>query len=346
MLASCAKNIGFTPLVIDCFSDIDTQKLALDCNKVDRLDLDRVKTAFFYLKLKNSFSYVVYGSGLECYPATLEFLNQNLIVLGNTPDTFFAIQNKLKFFQTLTKLQIPFPETIFVPPVTKDDWLIKPMQGEGGSGMQRYKGLLNDSPDIYWQKYQAGIPISVLFVANGCDFKIIGFNKQFVTSLADNDFVFSGVINQPEISRRLVNRVSDWLSSLVDRFSLKGINSLDLIVNDQQCYVLEINPRPSASMQLYDKNLLSVHIDSFRCRELTSVSKVRDYHGYQIIFAETDVCIRKNVLWPEWTADTPYAGAIINTATPICSIIARGKNEQQVKDLLLLRQQYIKQLLS
>ncbi|NOR68149.1 MAG: ATP-grasp domain-containing protein, partial [Methylomarinum sp.] len=345
MLAQLAKNIGFEPLVIDCFSDADTQVLALDCIKVDSLALECVKAAFSVLSLKYTITHVVYGSGLECYPATLAFLNQNLTVLGNTPDAFLAIQNKPQFFQTLIRLQIPFPETTFEPPINSEGWLIKPMQGEGGIGVKKYKCLPDDSADIYWQKYQPGIAMSVLFMANGYDFKIIGFNKQFVTSLVDNDFVFSGVISQPEISEWLVNIVSAWLNQLVVEFSLKGINSLDFIVNDTQCYVLEINPRPSASMQLYKSSILSAHIDSFSVERLASIERPDDYQGYQIIFAESDIYINKNTLWPAWVVDIPQADAFINTGMPICSIIARGKNEQQVKDLLLLKQLNIKKLL-
>ena len=38
-------------------------------------------------------------------------------------------------------------------------------------------------------------------------------------------------------------------------------------------------------------------------------------------------------------------GSIIHTGEPICSIIAGGKNEQQVEDLLLSRQQQLMNLL-
>jgi len=88
MLAQFAANLNVQSLVIDCFSDVDTGKLALQCVRVDSLSLVHVKTAIFSLMAKYSVSHVVYGSGLECYPATLEFLHQNLSVLGNTPDTF------------------------------------------------------------------------------------------------------------------------------------------------------------------------------------------------------------------------------------------------------------------
>ena len=46
MLARYARNIGYTPLVIDCFSDVDTKKLSIECVCVSSLSLEYVETAF------------------------------------------------------------------------------------------------------------------------------------------------------------------------------------------------------------------------------------------------------------------------------------------------------------
>ena len=56
--------------------------------------------------------------------------------------------------------------------------------------------------------------------------------------------------------------ITGWLKQLVPVFALKGLNSLDFIHADDCSYVLEINPRPSASMQLYDEDLLNRHIQA------------------------------------------------------------------------------------
>lgn len=352
MLTQLATNIGYTPLVIDCYSDVDTQKHALDCIKVDTLALVHVKKALAILKAQYAITHVIYGSGFERYINTLAFLHQQMCVLGNTVNVFSSIQNKHIFFSKLKQLQIPYPDVTFHVPVDNNEWLIKPMQGEGGIGIKRYKDLPTNAASYYWQKQCAGIPMSVLFVANGAGYKICGFNKQLVIRINDNEFVFSGVISQPEIDDYIVQTVALWLGSLVSEFALKGINSLDFIVKDKQCYALEVNARPSASMQLYNDVLLATHIDSFLDNDVTLLSVgeawgdcVNGYQAYKIIYAETEVCIKQNLEWPVWVVDTPEAGSFIHTGMPICSIIADGKNEQHVFENLQFRQQQLSKLL-
>jgi len=352
MLTQLATNIGLIPLVIDCYSDFDTQEQALDCVKVDSLALVHVKKALAILKTQYTVTHVIYGSGLERYINTLEFLYKNLSVVGNMPGVFSSIQNKINFFSKLKQFQIPYPDVTFQVPVDNDMWLIKPMQGEGGLGIKKHKELPENLASYYWQKQCAGTPMSVLFVANGTEFKIYGFNKQLLIQIDDNEFVFSGVISQPEINDYIAQEVSLWLACLVPEFALKGLNSLDFIVEDRQCYALEINPRPSASMQLYNEDLLATHINSFLDsndpflpEEESCDDVINHYRSYKIIFAETGVCIKQNVEWPVWVVDIPVASSFIHTGKPICSIIADGKNEQHVFDNLQSRQQQLSKLL-
>ncbi len=355
LLAQSAKKIGFLPLVVDCFSDVDTQEIALDFVKVANLSVKNVKKAISLLSEHHSVTHIIYGSGLENQQDSLNYLEKNFTVLGNSLTIFSAIQNKIYFFKKLKQLNIAFPETCFQAPENKNNWLTKPLAGEGGFGIKMNAA---ESKDCYWQKYCVGMPKSVLFIATGSEYKIIGFHKQFVTQLNKYPFVFAGVINQPELNDAVVLSLKQTLKKLVNKFSLKGINSLDFIENNNQCYVLEVNPRPSASLNLYDLGLLSEHIDSCLGGEAAlalpepcevkalSPNNPSLYRAYKILFAKTDITISSQIIWPLWVSDIPQKGSIINTAMPICSIIADGKNEQQVDDLLCLRQQQLIKLLT
>lgn len=346
MLAKCAKNAGYSPLVIDCFADADTQLLALKYIKVNSLALEFVRPAVSILKSQYKIGYIIYGSGLESNLDTLEFLQQNLSILGNTLDVFTAIQNKSIFFPKLKQLQIPYPEISFQAPDIYEGWLIKPMQGEGGLGIKNYNKKVGNSALNYWQKYISGIPLSVLFVANGAEFKVIGFHKLFNKQINDNAFVFSGLMSQPEISKNIFQSVNQWLARLVPEFTLQGINSLDLIVQNDSFFALEVNARPSASMQLYNEDLLSEHVNSCLMGQLKTMPVLKDYQAHSIMFAENRMFIKQNIQWPLWITDIPQAGSFIHTGLPICSIIAGGENEQQVINLLQSRYRIIQKLLN
>lgn len=347
MMAQMVNNIGLKPLVIDCFGDCDTHTAALESIKVKTLAVRFLKTAISRLNTQYNISHVIYGSGFERHKQSLAYLQQNFIMLGNSFEVFSIIQNKIFFYSRCDALKIPYPQTSNYPPDFDEDWLIKPKRGEGGLGISKYTHQsVVDHSLHYWQKTIAGKPLSVLFITDGVKFSIIGFQQQLNTTLGDNTCIFSGLIYQPKINSNIVQTVSLWLQKLVADFSLKGLNSLDFMLENDCCYALEVNPRPSASMQLYDHSLLLAHIQSCSGEVWNEeIAVVDGYNAYQIVFAETDILISQTIQWPEWVMDIPQAACFIHTGQPICSIIAGGENEQQVKDELLLKQQTINQLL-
>jgi len=340
LLAQLANNEGISCLVIDCFADSDTQQYALQSIAVDSLALINVKQALSCLKKQHHFSHIIYGSGLENQLPTLQYLEKNFTILGNSSSVFSTIQNKSNFFLQLKNFGIRHPEVSFYTPDKPHNWLIKPLKGEGGVGVKRYIESAEKLDDCYWQKYCEGFAKSVLFVANGEDYQIMGVHQQYISQSVYGDFLFSGLINQLEINKELQQQLNDILTDLVPEFALKGINSLDFIESDGQCFVLEINPRPSASLNLYSSNLFSVHINIFLGDgELNSINRLSSCQAYKIIFAEEDMTLEHAIDWPGWVSDRPQKGAIIHTGMPICSIIADGQNERQVEDLLQARQQ-------
>ena len=137
--------------------------------------------------------------------------------------------------------------------------------------------------------------------------------------------------------KRQKERITCWLKELVPVFTLQGLNSLDFIQAGDKSFVLEINPRPSASMQLYDADLLTGHIKA-------SLGELRDYGshegftGYQIVHAKQDVIISDGFEWPSWCMDIPGSGTTCRTGQPICSIIAHQSEAQSVINELLIKQ--------
>lgn len=347
MLAQKANNLGFKPLVIDCYSDFDTQIVALESVKVKTLALEFLKNAVSALNSQYNISHVIYGSGFERHTESLKYLLQNFRVLGNSFKVFSTVQNKIRFYSRCDSLKIPYPQTSEYTPDSDADWLIKPKRGEGGFGISKYSHNFDINHSIhYWQKTIAGSPMSVLFIADGVKYTIVGFHEQLITTIKENKYVFSGLIYQFKINEKIVQIISLWLQKLVSEFALKGINSLDFMLKNDYCYALEVNPRPSASMQLYDDSLLLAHMQSCSDGVLNGeIPFLKRYNAYQIVFAKTDICINHAIQWPTWVMDIPQPGCFIHTGQPICSIIACGKNEQQVKDELLLKQRTIIKLL-
>ncbi len=356
MLAQAATNIGLKPLVIDLFADLDTQALAEDFRQVKSLAERDLAPAVDYFIERYAVTDVIYGSGFECFPQSLHYLNSRLRLWGNHPDVFAGQLDKRAFFSTLDRLNILHPRVVFSAPDCVEGWLLKPMQGHGGVGIKCYQA--GDSIDnaVYWQQFQAGTLHSVLFLADGQQVQVVGFNSQWSVRLSKaQEFVFSGVSNSCDLADAHKAVITAWLTQMVPAFSLKGLNSLDFIDADDCSYVLEINPRPSASMQLYDQGLLVRHMQS--CRRLsveaTSVAlflatgrlksslQLPPQTACQIVYATHDLTVPERFEWPEGCMDLPKPGSFIPTGQPICSIIAHQKHSQSVASQLLVKQQLI-----
>jgi methenyltetrahydromethanopterin cyclohydrolase len=351
MLAQAAKNAGLKPLVIDLFADLDTQGYAEDFRQVKSLAEQDLAPAVDYFIERYAVGHVIYGSGFECYPESLYYLNSRLMILGNHPDVFAGQLDKPAFFSMLDELNIPYPEVVFNAPECGDDWLLKPMQGQGGIGIKHYHADDESRAPFYWQKFQAGQSGSVLFLADGQQVQAVGFNSQWPVRLSESqEFVFSGVVNNCDLAEAHKALITNWLEKMVPAFGLKGLNSLDFIHANDCSYVLEINPRPSASMQLYDQDLLVGHIQTCKgAVGATSVAlspeieRVKSplWSGYQIVYTEHDLIIPDQFEWPEWCMDLPKPGDRCRAGQPICSIIAHQKNSQSVVDQLRTKQQLI-----
>jgi len=341
MLAEAARKAGFQTLVLDLYADLDTRMHSVKVRRAPSLAVEHVVPVLEDLIGHYDVGQVIYGSGLESHPETLDYLNQRFTVLGNTPAVFRSFQDKEGFFAALTELKIPFPKVSFAMPHSGQDWLSKPMQGQGGLGIRRHDPNYPVHEGVYWQKFQSGTPGSVLFLADTRDARVIGFNLQFTAKLeAGLEFAFSGLINHSTLSRSQKMLIFDWLTRCVRAFGLKGLNSLDYIQDGERVYALEINPRPSASMQLYG-DLLMHHVEACQGRLPEALPKQRGFAGFQVVYADKDLRVSDAFDWPEWTQDRPGSGAVCRPGQPVCSITARRSEPRQVLAVLATRQQQI-----
>jgi methenyltetrahydromethanopterin cyclohydrolase len=345
MLAQSVRRAGLIPIVIDLFGDEDTRELALAVQVIGALTETELSAAVDIISARYAIDVVVYGSGLETRPASLDYLFKRLPVYGNTSHTWRRPHDKRGFFALLDALAIPYPETSFTAPETASTWLVKPYRGEGGAGIGAYCGDPGNSEDVYWQRYQAGEPMSVLFLADTRRAQIIGFNRQWTIATAERPFAFSGVMSGAELPTTAKHRLTDWLQTLTAEFSLAGLNSLDFIWDGQQAWVLEINPRPSASIALYDdactNGLLAAHLAACGGALPKLELQSAPCSAYQIVYAPRDCRIPAARTWPDWTMDRPRADSFIRAWHPICSIMARAETPQQTWAMLRARQQII-----
>ncbi|MBS1213217.1 MAG: uncharacterized protein H6R26_1834, partial [Proteobacteria bacterium] len=284
-------------------------------------------------------SALVYGSGIDTRPELVEKLSQGRVCFGNSPQTLRLINDPAAFFELLARLNIPYPETRFAAPEAPAGWLIKRGCSEGGKGVRLLAKNRPAGPGEYYQRRLPGHPLSALFLANGHDIRIIGFNTLWVSDCCpERPFEFSGAINWTSLDAAQRAKVAAYALDLTRAAGLVGLNSLDFMVGGADIRVLELNPRPSASMTLYDADyrngLLAAHIAA--CRGSLSMGGAQSgpVRAFAIVRARCTVRIDSPVAWPDWCADRPCRGSVIEAGEPLSSVRAEAQDRHATEALL------------
>lgn len=275
----------------------------------------------------------VYGSGFEAQPALLKKVADFIPLIGNSPAVVSAVKNIGTFFSTLQQSNIDYPNVALKLPEQDEAYIKKLAGGSGGGHIQpvnREKPLLENH---YYQKKIDGRPVSVLFVANADEIEVIGFNEQWLDPSVARPFRYGGAVSHIELNENVKQQLIFAAEKLTMSFGLLGLNSLDAIVQDERVYVLEVNPRLSATVDLYsaESRLFDAHMHACLHRQLR-----RHCHGalsqqskaHAIVYAQEDGELLIPTVWPNWVTDTPncFSGVAgkkkVLEGEPVCTVVA------------------------
>jgi predicted ATP-grasp superfamily ATP-dependent carboligase len=121
-------------------------------------------------------------------------------------------------------------------------------------------------------------------------------------------------------------------------FKLKGLASADFLVNGEDTLLLEINPRPGATLDIFDCGatpLLRRHVDAVNAEKLPPRGlKFGDVMASAIVYAVTGGAAPAGFVWPEWSADHPKSSERIDKNRPICTVVARARTRSRAKRLI------------
>ena len=345
MLTRMCTDIGCDVVAIDCYADADTREMARQTYKTTSLAWNHVSEALHSALREHAIDGVIYGSGFEAHPETLAHLQGHKRVFGNSAEVLQKTQNKPYFFEMLDRLDIEYPAISFSAQSPGNGWIFKPWHSHGGIGISRNKA--SGGLDGYWQRFIDGQAVSVLFAAHADNIELIGFNRQWCAEPSPgHSFVFGGIISQAELPSSIRRQLTEATRKLAAAYQLRGLNTLDFMLDAKGAYLLELNPRISASAQLYGNELLLKHLATASEPGDVCLGKISEEpRGYQTVYATKAQKIESHVIWPDWVVDRPSAGLIVGVGQPICSIIAGGKNLRQVAEQLEQRQAILQTLL-
>ncbi len=303
------------------------------------------------LQSRYSFDGLFYGAVLESNPDLLDsiyarFMTSNSVLFGNSSDSLRQCKNPEKFFSTLDQNSIPYPETSFkLIANSSGPWLLKHATSTGGLGVSGNQVYSDVNKDSYYQRKIDGLNFSLLFLANGKEIKALGFNSLWSERLGEKfPYAYSGAINSVELTEEQQSIAIRYATIITKAFNLIGLNSIDYILSNNNIYVLEVNPRIPATYELYETkhgDLLKEHIDVCITHELAPSQPSHLLRAHAIVYAQENVQIPKDFVWPLWTADRPYPEQWVQQYDPVCSVFSGGKNVVQVRQMIHTRKKII-----
>jgi uncharacterized protein len=347
-----AVQAGFEVIAIDAFCDVDTQKLAQKVIKVPIENGQFVAKAFLealqQLDLSHSLNMrldrcfgLCFGAGFEAQPALLADIGKYLTIIGNLPETIQYCKNPQLFAAFCEAYHMPTPTIQFSRPSNTVGWIQKQLGGSGGAHIRSVLPLdLPPNNQIYYQQIQAGTPISCLFLADGKNMQAIGFNEQLCNSTRLLPYRYGGVVSHFPLPDKVKNVIEQFVQNAAKQLELRGLNSADFIVDGDDVYALEINPRLSASLDCYRAkkgDLFAAHVAA--CLGALETWPIIDKHAraHFVVYAYEAVSVPATMDWPEWVRDIPQPNSEIPADAPTCSVVADARTAKRAKQKLFER---------
>jgi predicted ATP-grasp superfamily ATP-dependent carboligase len=130
---------------------------------------------------------------------------------------------------------------------------------------------------------------------------------------------------------------------------VRGLASLDALVAGDRVVVLELNPRPGASLEACERclgvNLFALHHRTC-AGHLPEPPQPVGAAGTTILYAPKALRIPDGFVWPVWAADRTPSGVRIAARGPVCTLQAAGADTQAVRTALREREARLLELLN
>lgn len=337
-LAESAARAGASVIALDAYGDLDLRRIAEvvaiprdSSGAFDQLSVARASRSI-------EAGAVSYVSSFENAPESVELLARGRTLLGNSPAVLRRVRDPFALARALPKLGLrgPTVRASAPRPASGARWLLKPRRSGGGHGIVRWtQGMAVPRTSIVQERIRGGAG-SIIFVADGAAAMPLALTRQLSGDAAfgASGFAYCGSILEPHHPELLANAIE--LATRVTReFALRGVCGIDFIARGAVPYAIEVNPRPTASMELVERatgcSIWRAHVAG--CTgvldnlPLPAADAPMLAHGKAVLYARHPVVLGDTTRWLTYddVRDIPTPGERIARGSPICTIFASGR---------------------
>jgi predicted ATP-grasp superfamily ATP-dependent carboligase len=340
-------------VALDFFADADLDGEAITLISVARdAGLPRSVAGLGRHALRLDWQAFLGAGGLENRPDFLRSLEQRGRSLGTPAAAVGRVRDPRRLAAWLAARHLPHAPVHAARRVPRENgvFLLKPRRGAGGGGVRRAAAGETVPPGVYLQKYLDGRAGSAAFLADGQTAHLIGVCAQVAGwealgapgfRHAGNLFDATAPLTGPErlLDASGVDDARRIAAGLAAQFGLRGMAGFDFIAVGGRPHVIEVNPRWTASMELYDEArpgslidaaiLVAEGVPPGTAAEESGLGERRPAAGAPPIRARGVLYAIDPIVAPAPGAlaalgarDRPRAGEVIAPGKPVCTLTA------------------------
>jgi predicted ATP-grasp superfamily ATP-dependent carboligase len=324
MIAQLAVADGYEVTALDRFGDVDLRAIAPGATASSN-------DALAALAVGVEADAVVYGGGLENRPDLVARLSQGRELLGTPAELLDAVRDPWAVAVAARAAGARAPETRSVGDLRdlgrdRGAWVRKPLRGGGGRGVRRWMGGRLRTSEIL-QRHVGGMSCSAAAIADGRRATVLGITEQLHRAPG---FGWTGNTTPPRLpiseQAELDGQLRAVCAEVAARFGVRGAFGVDAIWDGRHAWVLEVNPRPPAALELFGPGSFEAHVRAARGLGLpaagsppaTWCAKVK-----LVLFAPRDLRAPDPGWWPVGLVrDIPHPGEIIKRGEPVCTLVS------------------------
>ena len=216
---------------------------------------------------------VVQFGGQTAIKLTEALMKMGVPILGTAAEDVDAAEDRERFDAILEQCNIPRPagHTVFTAEEAKEaahklgyPVLVRPSYVLGGQGMQiaisdedidEFIGIINQIAQehpILVDKYIMGKEIEVDAICDGTDILIPGIMQHIErTGIHSGDSI--SVYPAQDITQHNIDTIVDYTEKLARALHVKGMINIQFIVDGDDVYIIEVNPRSSRTVPYISK---------------------------------------------------------------------------------------------
>jgi predicted ATP-grasp superfamily ATP-dependent carboligase len=354
--AASAIRAGYMPWCIDLFADADLQAMVADVHRCPFADYPRRLPDFLSGAPAAPW---MYTGALENHPRLVGEMAEISPLWGNGPDALRASRSPFNVQRILKERGLRVPALLKhsdeVP--AGSCWLRKSLSGSAGQGISFADHDRQPSTHCYYQQFVAGDSMSAVFSRNGNEVSLIGVTEQLIGTpwLNAPPFRYAGNVGPIPVSESLRRDLQLAGEAIGSECNLRGLFGIDFILADARPWVVEVNPRYTASIEVLERATglasLSLHSKAFG-----DVREPRDGDpSRQPVCAKGILYANRSFAMPAYDltemlarnfADLPAPNEIVEEGWPILTVHAEGSSRDECMRILAGEVEHIKRVLN